>query len=47
VVSLTLREHIGIAQALEAFGEHGPRYSEVRGGVAEAADAEERVAQDQ
>ncbi len=42
-----LREHAGRAQGLEALGEHGARHPQVRGEVAEAAHAEERVAHDQ
>ena len=45
--SRRLREHAGLTQVLEALGEHGARYPEVRGEVAEATHAEERVAHDQ
>src|SRR5580693_5388960 len=47
VASPRLRKHAGLPQGLEAFGEHGARYPQVRGEVAEAPHAEERVAHDE
>src|SRR5271170_1323247 len=42
-----LLEHAGLTQGLQALGEYGARHPQVRGEVAEAAHAEERVAHDQ